>query len=327
MSKSNATENVMATFTIVMPVWNKAAYVGRAIGSVLAQSRGDWEMIVVDDDSTDNSAQVAESFADRRISVVHAVHEGVSSARNRAATMAKGCYICFLDADDWYEPTFLDQMHALIAHHPDAGLYATAYNIVKYGQYRPAPIGFDEGFTEGIIDYCATYARTLCMPVWTGASCMPLGVFNAMGGFDAELHIGEDFDLWMRTSLNYPVVMTREALSNYNQDAEYTWRASKQLHPPQHNVLWHLDHLPKLPNIIALTDRMKAYALWPYYLSHRYHTEASQLLESVDWQTLPPKEKRRYDRPLWQSRMLNIIHQGLYRCLHTARTIKARIAS
>ena len=95
--------------TIVIPVYNIEKYLDRCIGSVLHQSFCDFELILVDDGSKDKSAQICDDYAsqDSRVRVIHKPNGGVSSARNRGIDEAKGTYICFVDSDDWLEPTFL----------------------------------------------------------------------------------------------------------------------------------------------------------------------------------------------------------------------------
>ena len=123
-----------------MPFYNKAPYVRKAVASVVGQIYRDWEMVVVDDGSTDGSGDIVAAIADKRIRLVRQENAGVSAARNRGVTESTAPYICFLDADDWWEPTFLEEMAGLIDRYPDAGIYGTSYWIVKNGHRRLAPI-------------------------------------------------------------------------------------------------------------------------------------------------------------------------------------------
>lgn len=140
----------MTRFSVIMPLYNKAPYVRKAVESVVGQTYCDWELIVVDDCSTDGSATVVEKIVDPRIRIVRlGVNGGVGAARNRAVVESTAAHICFLDADDWWEPTFLEEMAGLMERHPSAGIYGSGYYIVKSGRKRIAPIGVDGGFTEG----------------------------------------------------------------------------------------------------------------------------------------------------------------------------------
>ena len=151
----------MIHFSVIMPLYNKAPYVRKAVESVVGQTCRDWELVVVDDGSSDGSGEVVAGVADARIRIIRQENAGVGAARNRGVAESSAPYICFLDADDWWEPTFLEEMTGMIERNPNAGIYGTSYYIVKNGRKRPAPIGVDEGFTEGEINYCQVYAKTL----------------------------------------------------------------------------------------------------------------------------------------------------------------------
>lgn len=111
-----------------MPAYNAEKCIGRAIASVLGQSRADWELLVIDDGSTDGTAAVAGSFADSRVRCLHQENGGVSAARNRGIREAEGDYICFLDADDVWRAGHLAELAELINTFPDCGLYCTGHD-------------------------------------------------------------------------------------------------------------------------------------------------------------------------------------------------------
>lgn len=102
----------MAYVSVIVPVYQAEKYIGKCVGSVLEQSFTDWEMILVDDGSRDNSGALCDEFAasDRRIKVLHQKNEGVSGARNAGMAAASGEYIAFLDSDDYYKPDMLEKM-------------------------------------------------------------------------------------------------------------------------------------------------------------------------------------------------------------------------
>ena len=306
----------MIHFSIIMPLYNKASYVRKAVESVVGQTYRDWELIVVDDGSTDGGGDIVAAIADPRIRLVRQENAGVSAARNRGVAMAGASasaplsreaalasqYICFLDADDWWEPTFLEEMAGLIERHPDAGIYGTSYWIVKNGRRRQAPIGVDEGFTEGEINYCQVYARTLCMPLWTGAVCIPRTIFDETGGFPVGITLGEDFLLWIRIVFKHKAVLFNEPLSNYNQDVDITYRGTHHLHPPERNMLWQLGEYEPLeksnPDYKQLIDNLRTYSLQKYYLNSKYRGAARQELSKVDWGKQNDKLKRIYNLPV-----------------------------
>lgn len=298
----------MVLFSIIMPLYNKAPYVRKAVESVVRQTCRDWELIVVDDGSTDSGGDIVSSIADPRIRLVRQENVGVSAARNRGVALSgeaafRPPYICFLDADDWWEPTFLEEMAALIERHPDTGIYGTGYWIVKNGRKRLAPIGVDKGFTEGEINYCQVYARTLCMPLTSITVCIPRRVFDEAGGFPLGITLGEDFLLWLRIALNHTTVLLNKPLANYNQDVDVAHRGTHHLHPPERHMLWQLGEYEPLeksnPDYKQLIDNLRTYSLMNYLLDRNYRDAARTELAKVDWSRQPAKTRRLYQRPVW----------------------------
>jgi glycosyltransferase involved in cell wall biosynthesis len=112
-------------FSIVIPLYNKEKYIKRAITSVLDQTIQDFEIIVVNDGSTDNSTNIVKSITDNRIKLINQENQGVSVARNTGIENTKNEYIAFLDADDKWEPYFLEEIRKLIEINKSAGLFAT----------------------------------------------------------------------------------------------------------------------------------------------------------------------------------------------------------
>ncbi len=294
-------------FSVIIPLYNKVPYVAKAIGSVLAQTYTDYELVIMDDGSKDDSFAVASKAVEGfpNCHLYRQANGGVSVARNNAVLLSQGEYLCFLDADDWWEPTFLQEMSTLIDEFPDAGIYGTNYTIVNESKRktRVAPIGVEQGFERGYINYCRVYAKTLAMPLWTGAVSMPRTVFDEMGGFPKGIKLGEDFLLWIRVALKYKVAFLNKPLSYYNQDVDAVNRGVGRLQNPEHHMLWNLDFLSEEEknkfDYKQLIDNLRTYSLFPYYLSKDYHEAARQELKKVDWGGQPVKTKRLYSCPLW----------------------------
>ncbi len=169
-------------FSVIIPLYNKAPYVAKAVESVLVQTFTEYELVVVDDGSKDDSAEIAAKAIENQPNcrLIRQKNAGVSAARNNGVAASQGDYLCFLDADDWWAPTFLEEMAKLITDCPDAGIYGTNYTIVNEskGKTRVSPIGVELGFEKGYINYCQVYAKTLAMPLWTGAVCIPRKVYE-----------------------------------------------------------------------------------------------------------------------------------------------------
>ena len=291
-------------FSIIMPLYNKAPYVRKAVESVVGQTYADWGLIVVDNGSTDGSGEIVAKLTDSRIRIVRLEDNiGPGGARNRGVAESAASWICFLDADDWWEPTFLEEMAGLIERHPDAGIYGTGYYIVKNRKKRLAPIGVDEDFNEGEINYCKVYAKTLCMPLTSISVAIPRGIFDECGGFKTHLRLGEDFDLWIRIALKHKVVLLNKPLSNYNQDVVITYRGTHHLRAPEEHMLWNLGYLEPVeqtnPDYKQLIDNLRTYSLYLYLLDRRYRDAARRELRKVDWCRQPKKTQRLYRQPIW----------------------------
>ncbi len=291
-------------FSVIIPLYNKAPYVRKAIKSVLGQTFYDFELIVVDDGSTDGSASVVETIKDDRLRLIRQENTGVSLARNNGVATSSALFLCFLDADDWWEPTFLEEMDRLIKEYPKAGIYGTNYTIINETKRktREAPIGVPDDFDRGYINYCQAYSKNMGMPLWTGAVCVPRNIFIEMGGFPARISLGEDFILWIHIALKYKVAFLNKPLSNYNQDISLSERAVGRLHAPDHHMLWNLRDLEQVEKINAdykqLIDKLRVTGLMPYYLSKQYHEVAVSELSKVDWSKQPKSVKRKYHKPL-----------------------------
>lgn len=315
----------MPHFSIIIPLYNKAPYVGKTVESVLGQTLGDYELIIIDNGSTDDSSEVVASFTDQRIRTVRLEENvGVSNARNKGVSLATAPYITFLDADDWWEPTFLEEMAGLIERHPDAGIYGTGYYIVKNGKKRVAPIGVNSDFTEGEINYCTVYAKTLCMPLTSITVAIPRTVFEESGGFKPHLKLGEDFDLWIRIALKQKVVFLDKPLSNYNQDVDVTYRGTHHLRDPKEHMLWNLGYLEPVektnPDYKQLIDNIRTYSLMPYLLTTQYRSAARQELDKVDWNRQPTSLQHLYRQPVGILRLRNF-------ALHIGSNIKKHLCS
>lgn len=292
-------------FSVIMPLFNKERYVKKAIESVIAQTYRDFELIITDDGSTDNSLDVVRGLKieDRRLKILTQSNSGVAAARNNGVAKSKGEYVCFLDADDWWEPTFLKEMDRLIQEYPEAGLYAT-----NYVYYKPEKTHVALKLERGYMNYPEAYLHGE-MPVWTGAVCMPRKVFDEMGGFPVGIKLGEDFLLWAKTALHYKVAFCEKALAYYNNDVPASLRATRNVHAPEHNMLFNMQELGERMASLqdaslqeswkALLDKLRISGLMDYWLDERYHDAAATELKKVDWTKQLKIAKARYQKPIW----------------------------
>ena len=273
----------------------------------MSQTFIDYEIIVVDDGSRDDSAAIAEKVLQEFSTpnkLIRQENAGVSMARNNGVASSHGDFLCFLDADDWWAPTFLEEMSKLIEEYPEAGIFGTNYTIVNETKHktRVAPIGVESGFEKGFINYCQVYAKTLAMPLWTGAVTIPRAIFNEMQGFPKGIKLGEDFMLWVRIALKHLIAFLNKPLAYYNQDSDSQWRAISYLQEPRNHMLWNLGFLEEEernnPDYKQLIDNLRVVGLLPYYLSRQYRQDARKELDKIDWTKQPRKTKNLYRKPI-----------------------------
>ncbi len=213
------------TFTVVIPLYNKAAHIADTLKSVLAQSYQHYEIVVVDDGSRDDGASIVEALA-REHSVIRLIRQdnaGVSVARNTGITHANNDYIAFLDGDDLWLPNYLDEIARLIQTFPEAGGYSTAFaHFTPDGRIDPIEPAFPrkyDGQAAFIYDYFEA-ASGGELPMMTSAACIPKVILDEVGGFPAGEKIGEDQDVWIRVGLRYSMAYSRTVCMHYLVEAE-----------------------------------------------------------------------------------------------------------
>jgi hypothetical protein len=146
------------------------------------------------------------------------------------------------------------------------------------------------------------------MPVTSITAIMPRAVFDEMGGFPLGIKLGEDFLLWAKIALQYPVAFLNEALAWYNNDVPVNLRATRNLHHPNNHMLFRMDSIasslsPLASNLKsdwqALLDKLRVNGLLEYWMSKEYHDLAAQELAKVDWSKQPSSIIKRYKTPIW----------------------------
>jgi Glycosyltransferases involved in cell wall biogenesis len=211
----------MPEISIVIPLYNKGRYIARALDAVLVQTVRDYEIIVIDDGSTDKGAEVVKGFSDHRLHLIQQTNAGVSVARNRGIEAASAKLIAFLDADDYWKPDYLKTIMRLHNSYPQAGLYATAYEVKMAGgmTFIPTFKGIPKAPWEGIIrDY---FEAALGNPsVCASAVAVRRSVFETVGFFPPGENRGEDSDMWARIAFDYPIAFSNSFSAIYCCDAD-----------------------------------------------------------------------------------------------------------
>lgn len=184
--------------SVVIPTFNRGWALRTAIDSVLAQTCRDFELIVVNDGSTDDSQEILRSYGSA-IKVIRQNNAGVSSARNRGVRSARGELIAFLDSDDCWLPEKLKTQIAFFDTNPETVICQTEEIWIRNGK-RVNPKKVHQKPSGWI--FKASLALCLVSP---SAAMLRRTLFNTIGGFDETLPACEDYDLWLRISAHYPV--------------------------------------------------------------------------------------------------------------------------
>lgn len=211
--------------SVIVPTYNRAHLIGDSIKSVLAQTYSDFELVIVDDGSKDNTAEVIAAFSDPRIRYIYQPNRGRSNARNHALSLATGKYITFLDSDDLYCPDKIKLQVDYLDSHPGVGMvYTSAHCINEEGEMLAHKyIASVSGLIYGSIAFFTPVTITLPTVMTYKA------VMDHVGGFDEGLHRFEDTDMWRRISKSFRIeampdftclLRTHDDNSLLNQDPE-----------------------------------------------------------------------------------------------------------
>lgn len=206
----------MPFFSVIIPVYNKASFVGETLKSVLAQTYTDFEIIVINDGSTDECETVIQGFNDSRIRYFHKENEGVAVARNEGIAEAQGDFICFLDADDYWLPNFLTTFKKQIDALPNHKVFSCATAIETAKKTISAQYSLDKITDFQIVDFFEA-SRKECI-LWTSATVIHKSVFEKIGTFDTQIKKGEDTELWMRIGLHFTIGFIGTVLAHYRFD-------------------------------------------------------------------------------------------------------------
>ncbi len=271
--------------SVVIPLYNKVQSIQKTLDSVLSQTYQNFEILVVDDGSTDGSAEVAEemlkTFCPSSIvfRLIRKSNGGVSSARNEGILAAKGEYIAFLDADDLWHPEYLETLSRLIQDYPDAAIYGIGYTKLDGDEI---PHGMECSTARGEIkDVWNNYPDC-----WTGSSSSSSRVrLIEAGMFDVRMAYGEDIDMWWRLLLSGKGVYDNKILAFYRQDTEN--RAMKKVIPLEKHIPYFMDKyaIPRANcvNFRRFFDREMVYILFPYLFINDYKKEARLIAKKIDY--------------------------------------------
>ncbi len=282
--------------SVIIPLYNKAATVERAVRSVLNQTVQDFELIVVNNGSTDGGEEVVKRIQDKRLRLVEQKNLGVSMARNRGIAESRFDYVAFLDADDEWKPTFLETVLALKEHYPDCTVFSTAYqrcdgkgNIqeIKLNRLPQSKMETTKGIPSLVLDNYFEVAALSEPPFCSISVMVRKSSLKAIGGFPEGVHQGEDLLTWARLAATGTIAYCPLPQSIFYTGEQSAMDRPKRI-PAEDDIVGHElkkiysnKPLPFLDQYIAKWHKMRASIY--LRLPHQGHKCRSEIRKSQHW--------------------------------------------
>jgi glycosyltransferase involved in cell wall biosynthesis len=314
--------------TVVMPLYNKEAEVRRAVESVLSQTIQDFELVVVNDGSTDNSPEIVRSIDDPRIKIIDQENEGVSAARNRGIKESRADLIAFIDADDEWKSSFLETILNLKEKFPSCNVFATNYLYREgNGKYRlPIIRGIPHHPWEGIIDDYFGVAVKSDPPLFSSAVAVIKEAILSVGLFPVGVNPGEDLLTWARLAIHCNIAYSTKPEAIYWLRVPMVGIPS---HVPENNdvVGQSLEELRQDLSSYQLETFNKYIALWhrmrtAQYLQAGFRSEAiRELCKIARFSKLTPRLYLYFAIALFPA----VISSWLFMGLGFLKTIRRRL--
>lgn len=221
----------MAFFTVVIPLYNKENYIENAIKSILSQTFTDYEVLIINDCSTDKSVEKVTPFLSGKVKLIH--HEkngGLSIARNSGIEHASTDYITFLDGDDVWKPDFLKTIHRLIIDFPEARIFGTNYEeVYKSKTYQPHN-GSNE-LPDGFSGYLNFFKINVRQGIYNhGSVCFHKEVYQKVGNYNPDIKFSNDIDFNIRANYHFKLAYSNTVQMSYLMQVENQITRNSILH-------------------------------------------------------------------------------------------------
>jgi len=225
-------------FSVIIPLYNKELSIKHTIQSVLKQTIQDFEIVIVNDGSTDDSAKIVEGINDSRVRLIHQKNKGVSAARNYGVEKACNQWVAFLDGDDLWEVNHLEEITKMMSVFPNEKFYVTSFKYSDDRKISKCPrqtsiFKIENYFEEVLVE------ELIC----TGIVVVDKNCFNKVGGFNKNLNLGEDLDLWARLAHKYEIIKSSVVTATYRVEAENRSSLSKEV---KNTCVYHFKLSPTL---------------------------------------------------------------------------------
>lgn len=211
----------MPFFTVIIPLYNKEMYIENAIKSILNQTFTDFELLIINDCSTDKSIEIASKFAFEKVQIIH--HEknsGLAATRNTGIKKATSNYVTFLDADDLWKPHFLEKIFHLIQNFPDARIFGTNYEEI-WGKTIKNPHNGSEFLPEDFTGYINFFKMNLKQGIYNhGSVCLHKEVYESVGFYNENIQLSQDLDFNIRANYHYKLAYDNSVQMSYFMQTE-----------------------------------------------------------------------------------------------------------
>lgn len=197
----------MPFFSVIIPTYNRQFLLKLSVESVLSQTFKDFELIIIDDGSTDNTKHLIKRYNDSRLNYIYQENKGPSAARNTGIKNARGKFVCFLDSDDRFRKNKLKKTYGYIHKYPKHRIFHTEEIWYRNGKYLP-----QKRTHQKPTGYIFLNAIKICC-VSLSTACIYKNVFRNIGMFDKQFPVCEDYEFWLRVTLKYPIKLIPEFLT------------------------------------------------------------------------------------------------------------------
>lgn len=304
-------------FSVVIPLYNKQNSIAATLQSVLAQTYTNYEIIVVDDGSTDDSANVAEATlreckvygVECRGRVIRKANGGVSSARNRGIQEARYDYIALLDGDDLWDEHYLEEQVKLIQDFPKAKMWGVNYADIYNGKIIP----YQQRVADDFRGYFENYFETSHGDLFCSSSVvLTKDIVKMVGPQDERMAYSEDLDLWYRVILHAKVVFYNKVFAYYNKDAENRAEQNFYAHfDIKKRMEYYIDkYTPFFVENKSFARFISLRVAWlilqgDYYFGNKYDREATdKIVKYFAYEHMPYKYKLIFKTPRCVGRMV-----------------------
>lgn len=280
----------MAFFSIIIPLYNKEKYVKNAIKSILKQTVDDYEIIIVDDGSTDKSREIASKHISDKIRIIdHFKNKGLSAARNTGIKNAKSDYITFLDADDLWHPNYLQTIKNLIYSYPEAHIFATNFDEV-YPKSTHRPHNGSENLPSGFNGLINFFNINLKQGIYTPSSvCWHKSVFETVGYYDEKITFSEDLDFNIRANLKFKLAYSTSIQMSYFMETDNQITRSSILTKTVPDYDQYEKHCSTVPYLKKYLD-FERYVLAKHLKVDGDKTKHKKIICSIDFKNLNFKQ-------------------------------------